>query len=196
MERLVKNDTIAEAKIALLRASRTVMQKANATRDVILRGRLMSVAREMASLYVDLNGKADFSGDDTPCFIRVLDREIAGAVALFPDRHGSIRRGLVSLDFTPCWTAELIFGLVARDLIQDAIYQTNSRTALDLHLRRDRAMLRFWIHGAGPCGEQELMSRIERPQRFQSLVRSVSGRLESVPNGLLLKIPVESCTPI
>jgi len=193
---LLVEDTINEARTALRAATDLVINRGWATSDTFVRHHLLSAAREIAAISVSLNASVEHGESATPCLVRVVDHEIASVAACFPDRAGQISRGVISLDVLPSWTSVFIFGLVVRTLLNDAVHHTTPGTRLSVRFRQDREMLRFGIDGAGHCSESELLSRIPDPKRFRSLIASLSGRVESAPNGISIRMPVIACASI
>lgn len=193
---LVVEDTIKEARLALRQAADLVIERGWATSDTFVRHHLLSAAREISMISVALNSAGQHCEGATPCLVRTLDRELASVAAAYPERAAQISRGFVSLDIFPTWTAVFIFGLVVRILIHDAIQNTDQSTRLSVRFRRDREMLRFGIDGAGQSNEEALMGRICNPNRFRSLVSALSGRVESAPNGISIRMPVVACASL
>jgi hypothetical protein len=187
-------EALHEAREALRAASELVANRGMAMKDAYLRHHLLSLAREISALSMSVKAQPCQTELGPPSFASILDEEIAYVGAMFPHRQGQIRRTAVTIDFFPSWTATHIFGLIARTLVRDAIWNTEPDARLFVRLRQDRAMLRFRIDGVGGCTEPELMSRIAHPRRFLALVCSLSGRIESAPNGITIRMPIIACS--
>ncbi len=187
-------EALHEAREALRAASELVASRGLAMNDAYLRHHLLSLAREISALSMSVKAQPCQTELGPPSFASILDEEIACVGAMFPDRQGQIRRTAVTVDFFPSWTATHIFGLIARTLVRDAIRNSEPDAMLSVRLRQDRATLRFGIDGVGGCTEPELMARIAHPKRFLALVHSLSGRIESAPNGITIQMPVIACS--
>jgi hypothetical protein len=193
---LAVEQAVHEAREALRAASELVASRGLAMNDAYLRHHLLSLAREITALSMSVKAQPCQTELGPPSFAHVLDKEIQSVAMLFPNRRNQIVRRAVAVDFRSSWTAAYIFGSLARTMVTDAIRQTSPETGLSVRLRQDREILRFGIDGAGSCAEAELMNRIAHPRRFRALVSSLSGRIESAPNGITIWMPVMACSQL
>jgi hypothetical protein len=185
-----------EAKWTLLGIADRLTTLGNAAQHRSLRHQLITAAGEIASLSGGIDAPEQPGNGHQPCLIYMLEREVACAEKLFPNRSGTIRLGIISLDFRPSLSAEIVLGLVVRALIQEAICQSDPGSDLRLGLHHDHAILHCSIDCSSGFREDEVMDRMHEPKCLRSLLRSLSGRLYTTRNGISIRIPIESCTPI
>ena len=194
--KLILENALAEARDSIRSATDIVSRRGNAASDSFLRHHLHATAREVAKIDGLFEASLWPNEPGPPCLVRVLTSEIFKLERLYAERLGPINKHFAVLNFTPSWTAEIIFRLLARALICDAFSNAPCNTELSLCLRLDGEMLRFDIDGAGHNSEQAVMSRIARPYHFKSLLDALSGSLGSTPNGISVRIPIIACTPL
>jgi hypothetical protein len=194
--KFILENALAAARDSIRSATDIVRRRGNAKLDPFLRHHLLATAREVAKIEGIFEASLWSDEPGPPCLVRALTSEISKLERLYGERRGPINRHFAVLNFTPSWTAEIIFRLIARALIYDAFANAPCNARLSLCLRLDAEMLRFDIDGAGHNNEQALMSRIDRPKYFKSLLDALSGSLESTPNGICVCMPITACTPL
>ena len=194
--KLILENTLAVARDSVRSATTLVTRRGSATPDAFLRHHLFATAREVAALEGILEANLWPDEPGPLCLVRTLTSEVSKLERVYGGFIGQIDRQTAILDFTPSWTAEIIFRLLARAIIFDAFVNAPRQTRLSLRLWQDRDMLHFSIDGAGYCTEQALMLRIDRPKNFRLLLDSLNGSLRSTPNGISIGFPVAACTPL
>lgn len=192
---LILQNTLAAARGSIRSATDTVRRRAYTTPDSFTRYHLLEAAREVAAIEGLL--EASLWSDETsqPCLVRTVTSEICKLERLYAGRIRPIERRMVVQSFTASWTADIIFRLIVRALIYDAQANVPSNARLSVQLRLVKEMIWLSIDGAGYCTEQTLMLRVDRPKHLKMLLHSLSGSLESRPDGMSVGIPIAACIP-
>jgi hypothetical protein len=117
---------------------------------------------------------------------------------LYAGHIGPIDGRVAIENFTPSWTAEIIFRLIARAILYDTFINAHphARLSVQLSLANEMIYLDVDVDGAGYCTGQALLSRIDRPRQFKLLLRSVGGNLAGRSNGISVNIPTAACAPV
>jgi hypothetical protein len=187
--KLILEKTLAEARNSIRSATDIVRRRGNATLDTFLRHHLLATAREVAAIESIFEASLWPEESGPPCLVRSLTSEISRLESFYTGRIGPINKYTTVANFTPSWTAEIIFRLIARALIYDALITAPRFARLAICLRLDGEILRLDIDGAGHSTAQALMSRIDRPKHFKALLDALCGNLESRPNGIRVCMP-------
>ena len=194
--RLILEHTLAAARESIRSATYLVNRRADNASDSFIRHQLHATAHEVAAI----EGILEFSlwPDDPgpPCLVRTLASEICKLERFYAGRMEPINCRMSIETFTPSWTAEIIFRLVARAVIYDAFDSAPPNAQLSIQLSLLEETIRFTIDNAGYHTEQALMLRIDRPKLFKLLLRALSASLESRPRGVSINIPVAACAPL
>lgn len=191
--KLIFEDTLVAARDSVRTAADLVYRRASTTSDSFLRHQLLAAAREVSAIDSVLESSLWPGEAGPPCLIRTLLSEISKLERFYAGRIGQIDRQIAIPDFIPSWTSQIIFRLLVREFIYDAFVNAEPKARLSLRLGLDRDMIRFSIVGAGYCTEQALMLRIDRPKRFQLLLESLNGHLQSTAGGMSICFPVAAC---
>jgi hypothetical protein len=194
--KLILENTLAVARDSIRSATDLVTRRAGATPDSFLRHHLLATAREVAAIEGVLEANLWPDDPGPPCLVRTLTSEICKLERVYAGRIGPIDRRMAIQNFTPSWTAEIIFRLIVRAIIYDAFINAPRNGRLSLQLGLVNEMICLTFDGAGYCTEQALLLRIERPKHFKLLLHSLSGSLASRPNGISIRIPIAVCTPL
>jgi hypothetical protein len=193
--KLILENTLAEAHDAFRLATDLIMRRGDAASDTFLRHQLISTAREVAEVARVLQSNIGSGESKTPCFLRTLASEVSKLDRLFPGRVGQIDRRMTELDFVPSWTAEIVFGLIARTLIHDALIYAACKARVSVWLRQDERLVRLGVHQSGRYEQRTLVSRIDRPERFMLLREALRASVGITPSGITVCIPVIACLP-
>jgi hypothetical protein len=194
--KLILENTIAEAHDAFRLATELIMRRGDAASDTFLRHQLVSTAREVAEIARVLQSNIGSGESGTPCFLRTLAAEVSKLDRLFPGRVGQIDQRMTGLDFAPSWTAEIVFGLIARTLIRDALIYSAGKANVSVWLKQDERLIRLGVNQSGRYERQTLDSRIDRPERFMLLREALRASVEITPSGITVCIPIIACLPM
>jgi hypothetical protein len=193
--KLILENTIAEAHDAFRLATDLIMRRGDAASDTFLRHQLVSTAREVAEIARVLQSNIGSGESRIPCFLRTLASEVSKLNLLFPGRVGQIDRRMTGLDFVPSWTAEIVFGLIARTLIRDALIYAACKAKISVWLKQDERLVRLGVNQSGHYEQRTLVSHIDRPERFMLLLEALSASLQITPSGITVCIPIIACLP-
>ena len=194
--RLILEHTLAAARDSIRSATHLVNRRADAALDFFVRHQLHATAHDVAAIEGVLEVSLWPDDPGPPCFVRTLTSEICKLERLYAGRIGPVDRQMAIENFTPSWTAEIIFRLIARAVIFDAFDSAPPNARLSIQLLPVEETIRLSVDGAGYCTEQALMLRINRPKQFKSLLHALSASLKSRSNGVSIDIPVAVCAPL
>jgi hypothetical protein len=194
--KLILENTLAAARDHIRSATKILNRRADATRDSFLRHQFLATAREVAAIEGVLEASLWMDEAGAPCLVRTLMSELCKLERLYAGRIGRIDRRIAVQNFTPSWTAEIIFRLIARGIICDAFVSAPRNGRLLLQLLLDKETIDLNVDGAGYRTEQALMLRIDRPKHFKLLLDSLSASIASRPNGISIRIPIAACAPL
>ena len=194
--RLILEHTLAAARDSIRSATHLVNRRADAAQDAFLRHQLHATAHDVAAIEGVLEASLWPDDPGPPCLVRTLTSEICKLERFHAGRIGPIDRLIGIESFTPSWTAEIIFRLIARAVIYDAFDSAPPNARISIELLRLEETIRLSVDGAGYCTEQALMLRIDRPKQFKLLLHALSASLASRPNGVSINVPVAACAPL
>jgi hypothetical protein len=194
--KLILENTLAVARDNIRSVTDLLNRRADATRDSFLRHQLFATAYDVAAIGGILEASLWLDEPGEPCLVRTLMSEIRKLERLYAGRIGPIDRRIAIQNFTPSWTAEIIFRLIARAVIYDAFVNTPRNARISLQLSLDQETIDLSVDGVGSCTEQALMLRIDRPKHFKLLLDSLSTSVESRPNGISFLMPAAACAPL
>jgi hypothetical protein len=194
--RLILEHTLAAARDSIRSATHLVNRRADAVLDSFVRHQLHATAHDVAAIEGVLEAGLWPDEPGSPCLVRTLTSEICKLGRLYAGRIGPSDRRMAIENFTPSWTAEIIFRLIARAVIYDAFGNAPPNAQLSIQLLLIEETIRLSVDGAGYCTEQALILRIDRPKQFKLLLRALSASLKSRPNGVSINIPVAACAPL
>jgi hypothetical protein len=194
--RLILEHTLAAARNSIRSATNLVNRRADAAMDSFLRHQLHATAHDVAVIEGVLEASLWPDDPGPPCLVGTLTFEICKLERFYSRRIGPIDRRMGIENFTPSWTAEIIFRLIARAVICDAFDSAPPDARLSIQLLLLEETICLIVDGAGYCTEQALMLRIDRPKQFKLLLHALSASLVSRPNGVSINIPVAACAPL
>lgn len=194
--RLILEHALAAAGDSIRSATHLVNRRADAAQDAFLRHQLHATAHDVAAIEGVLEASLWPDDPGPPCLGRTLTSEILKLERFYTGRIGPIDRRMGIENFTPSWTAEIIFRLIARAVIYDAFVSAPPNARLSIQLLRLEETICLSVDSAGYCTEQALMLRIDRPKQFKLLLHALSASLGSRPHGVSIDIPVAACAPL
>jgi hypothetical protein len=193
---LIVDNTLAAARDSLRAATRLVTRRADTSPDPFLRHHLLAAARDVAAIEAVLEASLWPDEQGPPCLARALKSELCWFEQLYAGHIGPIDGRVAIENFTPSWTAEIIFRLIARAILYDTFINAHPHACLSVQLSMANEMICLSIDGAGFCTGQVLLSRIDRPRQFKMLLRSLRGNLVGRSNGISVNIPAAACAPV
>lgn len=193
---LIVDNTLAAARDSLRAATSLVTHRADASPDPFLRHHLLAAARDVAAIEAVLEASLWPDEQGPPCLARALKSELCWFEQLYAGHVGSIDGRVTIENFTPSWTAEIIFRLIARAVLYDTFVNAHPHARLSVQLSMTNEMINLSVDGAGFCTGQALLARIDRPRQFKLLLRSIRGNLVSRSNGISVNIPAAACAPV
>ena len=132
--RLILEHTLAAARDSIRSATHLVNRRADAALDPFLRHQLHATAHDVAAIEGVLGASLWQDDPGPPCLVRTLTSEICKLERLYAGRIGPIDRRMAIENFTPSWTAEIIFRLVARAVVYDAFVSASPNARLLIQL--------------------------------------------------------------
>ena len=191
--KLILEITLASARESIRMATEIITRLGEAVQDGFLRHHLLAGAREVAAIEGVLETVLWTDEQDSPCLVRTLSSEIGKLERFYAGRIRRVQRRLSLPNFYPSWMAEIIFRLIARTVICDALVNSPRNAQISVRLWRNRETLCFSVEGIGFCTEGALLDRIDRPKYIISLLNALNGTFVSMPDGISIHMPVAAC---
>ena len=183
-----------EVRATIRRATAIVTERIDKSKDAMVRYHLSQVAKEVASISVDIERRVRLSGGDAPCLVLAMNREVSALKNFSSYGIKIINCQTSPIDVMPTVIAEITFGMLLNALLRDALQNVPANTQVMVQLKKVGQTVSLELAGVRFHSERELLARVEHPSRTRALIAALGGHFHSTPKGVAFMMPLAALT--
>lgn len=179
-----------EVRATIRRATAIVTERIDKSKDAMVRYHLSQVAREVASISVEIERRLRLSGSDAQCLVLTMDREVSALKNFSSYGIKIINCQTSPIDVTPTVIAEITFGMLLNALLRDALQNAPANSKVTVQLKNVGQTVSLELTGVRFYSERDLLARVEHPPRTRALIAALGGHFHPIPKGVAFMMPL------